>query len=97
MLIEEITGNADHISELFEARMTWARQGNKIVRKYRCTSGPRKGRVVGSADQCSKPIDVKKRITFNKTKATQGARMRRKAGRTRRVNPASRRLKGLNR
>jgi hypothetical protein len=95
MLIEDITGT-DPVRELTEARMTWARTGNKIVRKYRCTTGPRKGRVVSSPDQCSKPIDVKKRIQFKQTKAKQGAKMKRKSARTRRVNPASRRLKNLN-
>lgn len=97
MLIEDITGEPnDIVHELFEAKMTWARSGNKIVRKYRCTSGPRKGRVVSSPEQCSKPIDVKKRIQFKQTKAKMGARMKRKAKRTQRVNPASRRLKSLN-
>lgn len=93
MLIEEFTND---FNELAEATMTWARKGNKIVRKYRCTAGPRKGRVVADASQCSKPIDVKKRIKFKQTQAKMGDRMSRKAKRTKRINPASKRLQGLN-
>lgn len=82
---------------LFEARMVWRRQGKKIKRAVRCTSGRRKGRVVSSPAQCSAPINMKKRMTLKKTKARMGARMSRKSQRTKRLNPASRRLRSLNR
>ena len=86
-----------HEGLLVETRMVWKRMGKTIKRGVRCTSGRRKGRVVSSPGQCSKPIDMKKRMTLKKTKARMGARMARKAKRTKRTNPASRRLKGLNR
>lgn len=76
---------------------TWARSGTKIVRKYRCSGGSRKGRVVSDITQCFKAPDIKKRNTLRKTKARLGTRMARKAKRTKRTNPASRRLKALNR
>jgi hypothetical protein len=79
-----------------ESRMTWARKGTKLVRKYRCTTGPRKGRVVCSPGQCSKPIDVKKRMKFKQTKAKHGTRMARKSRRTKRTNPASKALRRIN-
>lgn len=82
---------------LTEARMVWRRSGNKIKRAIRCTSGRRKGRVVSTVSQCSAPINMKKRMTLKKTKARMGARLSRKSQRTRRLNPASRRLKTLNR
>ena len=82
---------------LLEARMVWRKMGNKVVRAVRCTSGRRKGRVVSTAAQCSAPIDLKKRLTLKKTKAKFGSRKKRKAQRTKRFNPASRRLKMLNR
>jgi hypothetical protein len=82
---------------LVEAKMVWRRSGNKIKRAVRCTSGRRKGRVVSKASQCSAPIDIKKRLTLKKSKAKFGKRMARKARRTKRMNPASRRLKTLNR
>ena len=82
--------------EICEARMTWSRNGSKIVRKYRCTSGPRKGRVVSSPAQCSKPIDVKKRMALKRTKARLGSRMARRSKRTKKINPASKLIKRLN-
>lgn len=87
MLIDEV---------LSEAKMVWRKSGNKVVRGVRCSGGPRKGRVVASASSCAKPIDVKKRYTFKKTKAKAGKRMARKARKTKRVNSASRRIKALN-
>lgn len=77
--------------------MVWAKRGKKIVRKVRCTSGPRKGRMVSNAGQCSKPINLKKRMTLKKTRARMGRRMARKAARTKRRNPVSKRVARLNR
>ena len=82
---------------IIEARMVWRKMGNKLKRAIRCTSGRRKGRVVSKASQCNAPIDFKKRITLKRTKAKMGARLARKSKMTRRMNPASKRLKTLNR
>lgn len=76
--------------------MAWARSGKKVVRKYRCSSGSRKGRVVADVTQCFKAPDIKKRATLKKTKARLGTRMTRKARRTKKTNPASIRLRKLN-
>jgi len=92
MRLEEISETT-----LTEARMVWKRSGSKVVRAVRCTSGRRKGRVVSTASQCGAPIDIKKRLTLRKSKARFGKRMARKAKRTRKLNPASKRLKTLNR
>lgn len=81
---------------LTEARMVWRKVGSKITRGVRCTSGPRKGRVVSNGAACSKPIDLKKRLTLKKTKAKMGSRMTRKAQKTKRLNPLSRKIKSLN-
>ena len=83
------------LSELTEG-MTWAKCGNKVVRKFRCTSGRRKSRVVSSPAQCFAAPDIKKRIKLKMTKARLGARMARKAKKTKRVNPASKRVAALN-
>lgn len=93
MTLSEITELEDFI---IEARMVWKRSGKKIVRAVRCTSGRRAGRVVSKASQCSAPIDVKKRMTLKRTKSKMGKRLAKKAQRTKRINPASRRLKTLN-
>ena len=85
------------VEGVMEAKMVWAKRGKKIVRKVRCTSGPRKGRMVSNAGQCSKPINLKKRMTLKKTRARIGKRMTRRAGRTKRRNPISKRVARLNR
>jgi|TARA_Y100000389_G_C17207434_1_gene386754 hypothetical protein len=92
MRLEDITEDT-----ITEARMVWRRSGKKIKRAVRCTSGRRKGRVVSSPAQCSAPINMKKRMTLKKTKARMGKRLSRKSQRTKRLNPASRRLRTLNR
>lgn len=74
----------------------WARSGKKVVRKYRCTSGKRKGRVVAKMAQCFAAPDVKKRFQLKKIKARLGKRLAKKAKRTKRMNPASRRVQALN-
>lgn len=85
------------VQEIITEKQVWARSGKKVVRKYRCTSGQRKGRTVSKMQQCFAAPDVKKRATFKKTKARLGAKMARKAKRSKRMNPLSRRVRMLNR
>lgn len=91
MRLEEFTKEI-----ITEARMVWRKMGNKIKRAVRCTSGPRAGRVVATSAQCSKPINIAKRINLKRTKARVGGRMRFRAKRTKRMNPLSKRLRMLN-
>jgi hypothetical protein len=79
-----------------EAQLVWARKGNKVARKYRCTLGNRAGRLVSNPSQCSKPVDIKKRMTLKRTKAKMGARMAKKAQRTKKFNPASKAIQRMN-
>jgi len=81
---------------VLEAKLVWARKDKKITRKYRCTMGNRKGRVVAEPSQCSAPVDLKKRFVLKKTKAQIGARMARKAKRTKKFNPTSKIVRQLN-
>jgi len=83
-------------SFIAETKLVWARRGQKIVRKYRCTFGRRKGRVVANMSQCSAPLDIKKRFTLRRTKARMGSRIQRKIQRTKKINPASKRVARLN-
>ena len=87
----------DPIEEELEEAQTWARSGKKAVRKYRCSTGPRKNRIVAKMAQCFAAPDVKKRMAFKKLKARLGSRMIRKAKKTKRINPASKRVQALNR
>ena len=92
MRLDEIVND-----EIFEARMVWRKMGKKIKRAVRCTSGRRKGRVVSKPSQCTAPINMKKRMVLKRTKARMGKRLSRISQRTKRMNPAARRLRQLNR
>jgi len=99
MLLSELfdDDNVEPSQKLNEgAKIAWARVGNKVVKKYRCSSGPRLGRIVANPTQCNKPVDLKKRMKFKQTKLAKGSRMSRKAGRTKRRNPASLRIQRMN-
>ena len=89
MLVTDITAT---LSE----KQIWGRRGKKLVRKYRCLSGSRKGRIVAKMAQCFASPNLKARMTMKRTKARLGARMVRKAKRTKRTNPASIALKRMN-
>ena len=80
----------------FKENMVWSRQGGKQVRKYRCTSGLRKGRVMASPASCNAPINVAKGQTLRKTKAKKGGGIKMKSMRTRNQNVRSIRLATLN-
>jgi|TARA_B110000879_G_scaffold25621_1_gene34572 hypothetical protein len=95
MLLRELLNHTT--TDDLEEGQTWARSGKKVVRKYRCSSGPRKNRVVAKMAQCFAAPDIKKRMNFKKTKARLGAKMARKAKKTKRINPASKRVQSLNR
>lgn len=86
------------VFEILEAgsKVAWKRQGTKTVRKYRCTSGPRKGQMRASPAACNAPYNFRKGIKLKQTKAKLGSHGRYISSRTKRINPASRRLKTLN-
>lgn len=93
MLLREITLPLDDLSE---AKMAWAKRGTKVVRKFRCAGGRRHGRIVSNIAQCFAKPDMKKRLKLKVTKARLGAKMARKARKTKRVSSASRRVAALN-
>jgi hypothetical protein len=84
------------LRDIISEAQVWARSGKKVVRKYRCTAGKRKGRVVAKPAQCFAAPDVKKRIKLKMTKARLGDRMARKSKKTKRINPASKMVQKLN-
>ena len=67
------------IVELLEAgKFIFGRGGGKggshkgkVTRKFRCTSGPRKGRIVAQLSTCHAPVNVqaKKTMTVTRTRA----------------------------
>ena len=87
MIIADITEGAVAI---------FGRNKGKVVRKYRCMTGQRRGRIVANLGQCFASPNIKKKLSMKRTRARLGARMARKARRTKRTNPASIALKRLN-
>ena len=79
-----------------DEKQVWARSGKKVVRKYRCSGGRRHGRVVANPSQCFAAPDLKKSKRFKVMKARLGPRLAKKSKRTKRVNPASRRVQQMN-
>lgn len=85
------------LRELIEGVTTvFGKKGNSTVRKYRCTSGSRKGRIVAKAATCNAPKNVKASNTLKTTRRKKGKSLSIKSSRTKRTNPASRRLTRLN-
>jgi hypothetical protein len=83
--------------EFFESAVAiWSRSGTKNVRKYRCSSGQRKGQVVSSPSTCTKPKNVKASRNLKTTKQRKGSIIKVKRARTLRANPSSKRLSTLN-
>ena len=95
MIIKDLIYENDNLP-IFESKMVWSRRGKNLARKFRCTFGARKNRVVSNPSQCSKPINLKKRFTLRKTKAQKGLRMIRKSQKTKRLNPVSKKIQKLN-
>ena len=86
MLISDITEGVTQI---------WGRNKGKIVRKYRCTTGSRKGRIVASPSTCNAPKRVKSSIAMKKAKR-RGSAIAVKTKRTKKYYGASPRITKLN-
>lgn len=89
--------------ELFEhdvimetTKRIWARKGRKVLKKFRCMTGRKKGRIVNSPADCGTVVDLKKRQNFKRIKAAKGERIKRKTLRTKKYNPASLRVQKMN-
>lgn len=82
--------------KITEAIQVWSRTGGKNVRKYRCTQGARKGRVMASPAACNRPINISKSKNMKQTKAAKAGKIATITSRTKRVNPTSTRLPGVN-
>ena len=72
------------------------RSGNKIVRKYRCTSGTRRGRIVSKPGTCSAPKNVRSSISMKKTRRKAGSLMTARSQRTKTSLKTTKRLNKLN-
>jgi len=85
------------VSELFETNVALKKSGNKIVQKYRCTSGPRKGRVMSSPAACNAPYRAKAAAKLKATKAAKAGTIKTKTRLTKKYNPTSNVVAKVNR
>jgi hypothetical protein len=86
------------VFEIVEAVKTaFGSKGGKVTRKYRCTAGKRKGRVVAKMATCNAPIKLAKSLSMKRTKARLGGVMKVKRKQTMRTNPVSKAKQRLNR
>lgn len=67
-----------------------------IKRKFRCTSGPRKGRIVADPATCNKPIDIQRRISAKRTRKQRAGQASFKRARTMRQSPVTKILRKVN-
>ena len=60
------------IEEIVESyKQIWGRSKKGVVRRYRCTSGPKKGRVVAKASTCSTGTNQRQSANLKKTRRTR--------------------------
>ena len=85
---------ADIITE--SATTTFGRSKGKVVRKYRCTSGSRKGRIVAKASTCNAPVNIKSKLTMKKTRARKSPMIGIKTKFQKRMGAQSKRIARLN-
>lgn len=76
-------------------KQVWGRNKSGIVRRYRCTDGPKKGRVVAKPSTCSTALNKQKSINLTKTRRTVGKRQALKRS-LRMKHPTSIRIKSMN-
>ena len=86
MKIVEITGTPQ----------IFGKYKRQVKRRFRCTTGPRKGRQVADPATCSAPINIKKRMDFRATRAKKKGIQGARAGYTKKYNPTSKIAKKLN-
>lgn len=82
---------------LTEHRLVY-KKGSKgnISLKWRCESGPRKGRTVPDVNQCSAAPDIKKAAKMKQTRKRTKVAQARKTKKTKRVNPFTKAATNLN-
>ena len=90
------------VSEITEGILTegvqqiWGRSKGQIVKKYRCTTGSRKGRIVAKPATCNAAKKIGSMITMKKASRMKSAVLQVKASRRKRAGVASQRIASLN-
>ena len=81
---------AEGVSQIFRRQ-----KGKAPVKGFRCTSGPRKGRIVASPSTCFAKVDPSKGAKIKKKRMMKAKTTGKKLGITKRSGQGSGRLKGV--
>lgn len=80
-----------------EHEMVWKRSAKGGIKlKWKCGFGPRRGRIVPDAKQCSAAPNLAKSAAMKKTRARTKIKQARKSKKTKRINPQVRLAAKLN-
>ena len=81
---------AEGVSQIFRRK-----KGGAPTKGFRCTSGPRKGRIVAKPSTCFQKTDPQKSAKIRKKRAIKAKIAGKKLGITKRSRAGSKRLKGV--
>tara|TARA_X000000950_G_scaffold286722_1_gene396461 strand:- start:11008 stop:11319 length:312 start_codon:yes stop_codon:yes gene_type:complete len=84
------------IVEVLGTPQIFGKYKQSIKRRFRCQSGPRKGRIVADPSTCTKPINIRKRQQFKATRQKLNTIQSKRATYTKKYNPTSKIVKKLN-
>ena len=69
---------------------------NTMSLKFRCTTGPRKNKIVADLKQCGAAPNIKKAAKMKQTRSRTKVKQARKTRKTKRLNPISKLASRLN-
>lgn len=85
------------VEEIIEGyKQVWGRNKKGLVRRYRCTDGPKKGRVVAKPSTCATGTSQSRSQTLKRTRRTKGKAQALKRSITMK-RPTTKRIQSINR
>lgn len=66
------------------------------TQRFRCPTGPRKGRIVANPSTCNKPLNVRQSTKMKSTRAAKGSIHGKRSSYTKKFSQASQRVKRAN-
>ena len=96
IVTQEVDSHADHsaIAEGVSQILRRSKKGGAPTTGFRCTTGPRKGRIVAKPSTCFTRIDIKKGSRIKRKRLAKARTTGKKLAQTKRTGAGSLRLKG---
>jgi|TARA_S200000501_G_scaffold292681_1_gene278134 hypothetical protein len=96
LVVDSIEEHDDHSAITEGVSQIFRRQkGGAPTKGFRCTSGPRKGRIVAKPSTCFQKTDPQRSAKIRKKRGIKARISGKKLGQTKRSGAGSRRLKGV--